>query len=366
MINGNTYVGSNIQFAKTTDRTVYMAGRSGVWKSTDLGANWYPAVRNMNVTFNRDVVVNSANNQVYIVDTDWRFLYSTNGAVDVQANTSGISGWPSGKVAAVNNQVTPAKVYLGVGDNHSNTNGALYSTTNPTSGSWVSENLDTAHGATAYNGERVIGLATKNLSGSPATLAAVEGKGLYRKTGSTWSRVNSAVLSSPSTSKAPIVWDHTRTYAYLYDRDSGIYRSSNDGASWSLVYSASTAKVNVLETGYLALDETNNRLYFSKDDGLYVQTSASTSSFGSPTKISSVNIGPIAFNNGKLYAAGLATNIPPYPTADMYTYTYGGSLTSIGDSFYKNNGGQPLSIAVDGAGNIYVGMSGTGVFVGNP
>lgn len=365
MINGPTYVGASIRVTNTADKTFYMAGRSGMWKSTDQGANWYPAVRNMNVTFNRGILVDEEGADTYIdiVDTDWQFLYSGNAMTDVAANDSGMASGASGMAVAVNSAASPHITYVGVGNRNNNTNGAIYSSTSPRTGTWSDEGLGSAPG---YNHERVLGLAAKQIASTPVLLAAVEGKGIYRKSGSTWSLVNTAVLGSPSTKTAPMVWDQSRTVAYLYDRDTGIYRSNDDGVTWSLVYAAPAAKVNGSETGYLALDQTNDRLYFSNHNGLYYQSGASASAFSSPTLVSSNKIGPIAYKNNRLYAAGLATNTAPLPTADIYTYAFSGALTSIGDDFYKNNGGFPLGIDVDSSGNIYVAMNGLGVLVGKP
>jgi hypothetical protein len=365
MINGSTYVGAHIRFSNTSDKKVYMAGRSGVWRSVNQGADWYPAVRNMNVTFNRAVLVDEEGTDTYVnvIDTDWQYIYSDNQMSDVASNDSGIASQRSGMAVAVNKSVSPHKTYVGLGNRNSNTNGSVYSATNPRTGTWSDEGLGSAP---SYGNERVLGLAAKQIGSSQALLAAVEGKGMYRKLGATWSLVDTVMFAAPTTKTVPIVWDSGRTFAYAYDRDSGIYRGSSNGTTWTLVYSASASKVNTNETGYLALDEANNRLYFSNHTGLYYQSMATTSSFTSPTLISSAKIGPIAFKNGTLYAAGLATNSAPLPTADLYTYTFGGSLTSIGDNFYKSNGGFPLALDVDSDGNIYVGMSGTGVLVGTP
>jgi hypothetical protein len=222
---------------------------------------------------------------------------------------------------------------------------------------------------TGYNGERVLALAAKDVTGNAYELAAVQGKGIYRKVnGSAWALVNSNVLSSSATLNAPIAWDTSKPYAYLYDRETGVWRGSSNGSSWgtSPIYSAPTSTVNSNDTGYLAVDSANDTLYISNSSGLYYQTNASTATF-SPVQISlpsGVEVGPIAFVNGILYVCGLATNSGTLPTADIYTYTSATGLQSIGDAFYQANAGFPYAIDVDSVGNIYVGMQGSGVIVG--
>jgi len=56
---------------KNTER-VYSAGRSGVWRSENGGADWYPVVANMNVTVNRVALANPGRvGGVFIGNTDW-------------------------------------------------------------------------------------------------------------------------------------------------------------------------------------------------------------------------------------------------------------------------------------------------------
>jgi hypothetical protein len=373
LMNGNTYVAADIEISDTPDRTMYIAGRAGVWKSADKGLSWQPSVRHMNVTINHNVEVDPHTDRVFVVDTDWKLLVSDNKLDNVLQNLQGVDQKSvSGLSMAVDAAKNPSTIYLGVGNRDANKNGALYSTTDPVNGAWISENLDLEHGAKGFNGQRIIGLAAKTSGNDRLLLAAVEGKGMYLKKGGQWSLVNSSIAARAENKTVPIVFDSNKPFAYAYDRETGVWRSGDDGQTWTQVYRAATKEINRNETGYIALDAATDTLYISNDKGLFVQSEASRSDFHEPKRIQLPPFsaaGPIAFGGGQLYMAGMATNKgnpSVQPTADLFVYSAKDGLRSAGDAFYQANGGFPNCIAVGPDGVIYVGMGGPGVLVGKP
>jgi hypothetical protein len=367
LLNGATYVASQIAISKTPDRTMYVAGRAGVWKSTDWGASWVPSMRRLNVTFNRYVGVDPRTDRIFIIDTDWKVLWSDDRMEYVHQHLHGVNtNGVSGLALAIDATSSPSRIYLAVGNRDAGRNGAIYSTTNPVSGVWESENLEAA----GLEGRRPMALAAKSVGDEQLLLAVIEDTGLLLKQGGSWRLVNREVAQNPKTKNAPLLYDTTRPAAYIYDRETGIWRSQDNGFTWSPLFSAPAERVNSLETGYLALDETRNILYFSNQDGLYFVNEASAADFPDPVKIElpeNSAAGPLAFRQGRLYIAGIATgrgNPAQRPTADLFLYTPADGLLSAGDAFYRENGGFPVSIDVDSQANIYVGMFGPGVLVG--
>jgi hypothetical protein len=367
LLNGATYVASQIAISDTPDRTMYVVGRAGVWKSTDLGASWVPSMRRLNVTFNRSVGVDPHTDRIFIIDTDWKVLWSDDRMEYVHQHLQGVdTRGVSGLALAIDATTNPSRVYLAVGNRDASKNGAIYSTTNPVSGVWESENLEAA----GIEGRRPLALAAKSVGEEPFLLAAIEDTGLLLKQGGEWRLVNREVARDPKTKNAPLLYDTSRPVAYMYDRETGIWRSRDNGFTWSLLASAPAERVNSLETGYIALDEGRGILYYSNQAGLFAIHQAGAADAGQPQPIAlpeNAAAGPLAFRHGRLYIAGIATglgNPAQRPTADMFLYTPEGGLLSAGDTFYQANGGFPVSVDVDSQANIYVGMFGPGVLVG--
>src|SRR5207248_3182485 len=77
-IGAGFYVASQLLVDPTDPQAVYSAGRSGLWKSPDGGANWYPMVAKLGVTINRSIAVDARNPSVVdVADTDWGMLTSS-------------------------------------------------------------------------------------------------------------------------------------------------------------------------------------------------------------------------------------------------------------------------------------------------
>jgi hypothetical protein len=380
-LNDSGYVAAHITV--TPDKSkVFVAGRSGIWRSTNDGVDWHPAVRLMNVTINRNVAVDPNENwKVYIVDTDWKLLYSEDKLYHVRQKQDGmIVEGRSGNEIAIDASTIPSTIFLGVGNRDKNMNGEVYSNTNVAANQWVSEGL-----STYTNGKRIAGLGVRTLaSGERVIIAAVEQGGVWRKTSSSgWRKViDESKLATGNNKRMPVAWTNSN-YVYLYDRGSGIWRSSDNGATWtsSPIWAKTTSPISYstagttayMDTGYIAADPTSNYvLYVSTDDGLYKLTNAAKgTSVGDGINAyrlgsTSLRPGPVTVDgNGKMYATNIS--VPDISNAGLYGYDKTDStLSLISDSFYNGSGGFPLGISVGSDGTIYVAMNGTGIFKGTP
>nr|WP_145156411.1 hypothetical protein [Paenibacillus terrae] len=373
MIGKTRFVAAFIQVDPNNHNRLYVSGRSGVWKG-DINAStgevdWHPIVRNLNVTFNHSVLADPSPTspwRVYIGSTDWGFLYSTNSLTDVQANRP--SGVTDGYALAADFSTSPTTVYVGTGG------GDVLSNVNPVHpdvASWSSEGLSAATG-----GGEVIGLAVRQIDGTQTILAAVAGKGVWRKSGSGWSNVlsSSSALGAQTTNKAVISWPTGSSYVYLYDRESGVWRSDNNGVagSWTKIWNHPSAAKgpDKSSVSYVAAGPAyTNTLYVSAHDGLFKLTGVQTGTVedGGITKTQLPvvsNPGPLALSaDGSLFVTTLYGS---GETARLYQSTdQGATFTDIADDYYHANAGFPIDISVGGNGKIYVSLNGQGILVGS-
>ncbi|MBB6733631.1 hypothetical protein [Cohnella zeiphila] len=372
MIGKTRFVAAYIQVDPNNHNRLYVSGRSGVWKGdideSTGDVDWHPIVRNLNVTFNQSVLADPSPAspwRVYVGSTDWGFLYSTNSLTDVHANRP--SGVSDGYALAADTSTSPTTVYVGTGS------GDVLSNVNPVHpdvAGWNSEDLSAATG-----GGEVIGLAVQQVSGTRTILAAVAGKGIWRKSGSNWSNMlsSSSALGAQTTNKAAISWPAGSSYVYLYDRESGVWRSDNNGAagSWTKIWNHPSAATGPAKSSvsYVAADPADtDTLYVSAHDGLFKLTGARTGTVegGGISKIQLTAVsdpGPLAFSaDGNLYVATLYGS---GTTARLYLSTDGGaSFTDIADDYYHGNAGFPIDLSAGGNGKIYVSLNGQGILVG--
>jgi hypothetical protein len=364
MLGSERYVANQIVINPADTQDIYVSGRSGVWRSTNGGMDWYPMVRGMNVTFNRDITHDpNAPWKVYTATTDWNFLYSTDSLNHVAGNNPG--GEINGKAVTVD--PFDSKVYLAIGNKSENIYGDVVSNANPANGGiWSSEGLS------AHTTKRPIGVAVKNTESNFRIIAAVDDAGIWRKSGGSWSQVlnPSEGLGTQTTKTATISW--VGKYVYVYDRETGIWRSDSNGAanSWTKIWSKPTLDSTLIDsTGYLAADPGDaDIVYVSAEDGLYRLNGAKMGTVGNgitTTLIAVPNPGPITVDSDRiLYATSRMTSTT---AAGLYKYDNStGTLTNIADDYYKYNAGFPMAITAVANGKVFVTLSGQGVMVGSP
>lgn len=335
---------------------VFVAGRSGVWRSPDGGQNWWPAVHGMGVTINREVVADpNVAGRVYVGNTDWILLWSTDGGNTIAQNRP-----PSGAETfgiSLDTTVTPSAVTIAVGDRDTNSSGEIYTSADPVAGAaWANEGLGAATG-----GKRPLAVAVNHVGGERLVLAAVEDGGVWRKSGATWTKVNAAAMGPQATDAASFAWQAGSSTVFLYDRQSGVWRSTDAGRSWAKIWS----KVSATEmTGYVVLDPlTAGRLWVAAKDGLYRIDDAASADVdsGSPAPLE----------------VGALVN-PSEPSFD----TSGALVTIAGGHVYRSVGAGPLQDVSDDVvtstanfvfgtsigpdDRLYLALNGNGLLLGAP
>lgn len=339
---------------------VLSAGRAGIWGSTDGAATWHPFVKGMGLTVNHGVVADpNVAGRVFVTTGDWVLM----GSKDSMGHVSMLST-PSGSVGfglALDTSTSPSTVVLAAGSNLANTGGGIYTSADPFSGQWTDEGFGAAVG-----GKRALAVATQTVNGDRVIIAAVDQGGIWRKAGGVWTQVSTTAMTAVQKSKgASVVWPAGSATAYLYDRQTGVWRSNDRGATWSLMWQKPSA---IQSTGFVDTAPGDpTRLYVSVGvDGVYRIDKATTGTVGAG--LTAVRLsGPASPGaltvkaSGTLYVAGAAYGSPP---SLMRSTDAGATWSKVDDTFYDSAADFPEAMAVANDGHIYSALLGDGVIVG--
>jgi len=364
MLDGSTFVASQLLVDALNPDNVFVAGRAGVWHSRDGGAHWNPDVRGIGAAIDIDVLSDpNLPGRVYVTDADRPFLVSSDGldhvTLNVPKNASVTANNASGM--ALDTSTTPSTVYIG-GDG--GVNGELWSNADPaTNPQWQREGLSSATG-----GAHVGGVAIGHDGGTKIVLAAASGAGIWRREGTgPWTKVSPPGLTAKG-ERAPFSWIPGSNFVYVYDRSSGVWRSADAGRSWIRLWAqASSAD----QTGYLAADPTNPaRLFVSVSDtvvkGLYRFDDAGGTTDPPTAMPGFANPGALVEDaRGVLYV-----HQPPVSASEpayLASSNDGGSTwNAAADDVYRASAQIVNALAVDTGARLYVALQGSGVTVGEP
>ena len=351
-----------------TNEVVYSVGRGGVWQSPNAGADWYPMVAGLGAQMNRSVAVDGKNAaRVDVASTDWRLLHSDDGFATSVVKDTPVPFFNMGTSVVID--PIDSRRYLAGGDRDDNVNGGLWSEAAGATGAWVDEGL-----GTVTANKRALAIAVgRNAGGNRVLVAAVERSGLWRKVGSgSWTKVGTAGSAVQATKSASLSWIPGSPSVYLYDRPTGVWRSSDYGQTWTQIWAhASDAE----HTGYVAADPQNaDVLYVSAADGLSRLTGAATGNavgdgiaatpildVPRPGVVTAVR----QYGGTVLYAAG-RSGPGPYADAGLYRSTDGSTWSDVSDAYYRRAAFLPHSIAVGTDGRVHVLSDGNGLIIGIP
>jgi hypothetical protein len=343
---------------------VLVAGRAGVWSSANTGIDWYPMMRGLGVTISRDVAADpSLVGRTYVATADWVFHHSSDGLATVVQKKP-----PGGTTAAdiaIDPSTSPGRVYVATGNPSGNTGGEVFSSANPATSGWTDEGLSSVAG-----GRRPLTMVVRKSGTSRILIVAVDNGGIWRKVGTTWTKVNATAMGTSQPSRgASIVWPANSTTVYLFDHESGVWRSNDSGRTWTKIWALTSSYPM---TGYLAVDPASpGRLFVSVGGfGVYRIEGATTGSVTAGT-LTPVEVGafdgpgPIEFGPaGELYATAEAA---PGLTAGLYrSDDLGVTWTLVSDAFYRAAAGFPFDLSVAPDGRVFVSTNGNGVIVGVP
>lgn len=317
----------------------------------------------MNTTINHTIIADTnIPGRVYVGNTDRRFFYSSD-YLDRVTNYSPAS-FGDGLGMALDPSSTPSRVYLATTDGNGN-DGEIYSNPDPVSGAeWVNEGLEAAAG-----GNAPLGVAFGKQNREPVILAAVDGSGIWRKFAGTWTRVSSeAMATEQSTNQVSFAWPFGSPLVYLYDHESGVWRSNDYGINWTKIWSRPSPEDF---TGYVAVDPNQpKRLYVSANDGLYrLEGSHEGTIEGGEIEpkqllVGNPKPGPIAYADQYLYVATQVTE--EMPPKLLRSHTHGATFEDIADYYYRANAKFPNEMSIGPKGYVYVALQSLGAVIGVP
>jgi hypothetical protein len=258
---------------------------------------------------------------------------------------------------------SPPRVYLASGSSTGNTGGEVYSATPSFSGGWTDEGLSTV----AF-GARPLAIGVRQVGTQRVLIVATEGDGIWRKAGDVWTHVGTAAMQGfQGTHSASLVWP-PGPFVYLFDHDSGIWRSANNGKTWTRVW---TRRSGSQFTGFLAVDpRVPDRLYVSvANQGVFRIDDADTGTgltgdlvaqpIGSFLRPGAIVVDP----SGVLYVTTLAQGGP----AQLYrSEDQGATFTEVTDPVWAATAGFVFDLEVAPNGELYAATGGDGVIHGTP
>jgi hypothetical protein len=365
---GDGYVVSSIVTGTGTpgggdclDPDVEVAGRSGIWGSANAGDDWYPMMQGLGVSVARDVAGDpSIAGRTYVAAADWAFLYSTNSLASVtQKKPTGVS---RGADLWVDAATSPARVFIGA--SKPTTNGEVFSSLDPATKSWVDEGLSSV----VSGGWAPLAVAEQRFGTQRILLAAVERTGIWRKVGTTWAKVNGVAMTQPQISRgASFAWAPGSDAVFLFDRETGVWRSGDRGRTWTKIWSLESS---VPGTGYLAIDPAApTRLFVSAAGSGVWRIDGATSGSVDGGTLTPVLVGdfptagPMEPGPGGLI--WLATAAAPGVAPALYSTDDGGATWSLrSDRFYEAAALFPFDLYAAPDGRVFVATNGDGVVVG--
>src|SRR5579859_7350253 len=403
--------------ASTSNVSVYVAGAAGFWISTGntVGASgptasptpsWGIAVNGMALHVGHNVTVSPSNPSQFGWGTsDWCHFQVTDGTA-YNATTT-LQGGPPVAPPPAGQSVTegyalaydpappgPGTVFLSTGAKYNNDDGQIWAApagtlnfTNISAGG--TSNPGTSGGQVAY------GLYCGRLSagtGAPFLLAFIQGGtgagGVWRLTGftisstgavsgGTWNLASTGALGTtggqaniPTAVQAPFAADPGNPgYIYCFDQASGVWRSSNYGASWtsSPIYAAVN---NDDRTGQIAVNPaTANELWVSWSSGLYKISGANSGSAPAAAAVTGITApGGICFAaDGTVYCLALQVPAAGTRVTQLLSSVNGGTTWSRADNgSVAAAASKPSNMVMASTGRIYIATDANIVAYGYP
>lgn len=361
LLGGPMYTPAQIALAPAgacSDPGVFVAGRSGLWGSRDHGGTWYPMVGRMGVSIAKTLAVDPADPQVvHVAATDWSYIGSSNALETVTG-----AAIPGAGPTAFDVTVESGQVSVSTGHRDNNTKGKVLSTATPSvNTSWVDEKLP-------VSGKRALAIAAGRQGSTRVLLAAVDAGGVWRKAGSSWKKISTAAMAAHNAA-APIqmLWPAHTSIVYLYDHNTGIWRSTNAGTNWVKIWARpSTGDLK----GYIAVNSTGTQLWVSTAGAIYRLDRANTGTVGGAiTAVPVLTLpwaGPVAVDqvSGTVYAAEQAT--PGREPALWASTDNGASWENVADDAYRAAALFVFDLVPDGRGGLWAALQGNGVLHGSP
>jgi photosystem II stability/assembly factor-like uncharacterized protein len=287
-----------------TPSTLYAGTEGGVFKSTDKGASWNAVNTGLPNTPVWTLAIDPVTPSTLYVGTNGSGVFqSTNGGASWSAINSGLTSVYVSGLAI--DPTTPSTLYAGTAGS------GVFQSTN-SGGSWTAINTGLVNGAIV--GPLVIDPTTPTtLYAGTNAFGVSGGSGVYQSTnsGASWTAIGSGLPLDVIV--ASLVIDPTTpTTLYAGTNGSGVYRSTNSGGNWTAVNNGLTG--NDLSIRGVAIDpHTPSTLYAGTGSGVFksIDSGGSWSAINSGLTNRGVNALAIDPETPSTLYAGAGLDCPP-------------------------------------------------------
>ena len=368
LLGGDTHVASDIELDPRIPSRLLVAGRAGIWRSTDSGATWFPVPKGLTVTFHGQPATDPTKPGSVVVPTsDWNLFGTTDGGRTVaalpfpgEADTAArLSGWTGGGTAPL---------YVGVGFG---TPGADVFLQETSGGSFTSLGFGAATGS---NG--VLAVAARDVGANRIVVAIGRGVGVWRKVDDgAWTQTADTPGGLDGTIIARtgrLAWAPDGT---LYAADSGdasstgVWRSTDAGQTWTQITSrlmdiatdpgVATHRLWLVGTGEV----------WRVEDARTGTEADSTLTINRRTKLPSARLVAVDPTGGVVVvtAATVAPTGQKGSHGQVFVSTNGGTTFTLRSTDAISRGlVEPVGMAIDPKGTIHIVTFGFGWWVGRP
>jgi hypothetical protein len=367
LLGGPSHVSSDVQVDPFAASHLLVAGRAGIWRSTDAGASWYPVPKGLTMTFHGRPATDAAQPGSVVVPTsDWNLFGTTNDGGSVREivfpDEAGTSARLSGFTGAGS-----APLYVGVGFGAADSELYVQETAGAAS-------VPLGFGA-ASHASGVLAVAARDVGGQRIVVAIGRGAGVWRKIGAgPWTQVAAAPGGEDG-----LIIARTATLAWapdsaLYASDrgdaasTGVWRSLNNGATWEQITPAMMdIATDPLSTHRLWLAGTNE--VWRVDDARKGTTAAGTLAISQRTALGSARLittdpagGVIVVTSevvGALGQAGAHGKV-------FRSTNAGATFKAVSTEAVSRGLVDPVGVAVGPKGVVHIATFGFGWWVGKP
>ncbi|HEY8092596.1 MAG TPA: hypothetical protein VID93_02405, partial [Acidimicrobiales bacterium] len=172
LLGGSNHLTSDVKVDPFTRSRILLAGRAGIWRSTDSGGSWYPVPRGLTMTFHGQPATDgTAPGSVVVPTSDWNLLGTTDGGRTVTeipfaeegGTAARLVGWTGGG---------SAPLYVGVGFGGSDSE--LYVQEVP------GGTFEALGFGAASHARGVLAVAARDVGGQRVVVAIGRGAGVWR------------------------------------------------------------------------------------------------------------------------------------------------------------------------------------------
>ena len=368
LLGGSNHLASDVRVDPFTTSRLVVAGRAGIWRSTDSGVTWFPVTKGLTMTFHGPPATDAAvAGSVVVPTSDWNLFGTTNDGGTVQQLAFPAEGGTSARLSGFTGSGS-APLYVGVGFGAPNSE--LY--VQETAGSpFVALGFGTRSQAAG-----VLAVAAREVAGQRVVVVIGRRVGIWRKMGAEpWVQVATTPGGPDGTtfaSAATLAWAPDGAL-YAADRgnaaSTGVWRSLDSGATWAQITPA-MMDIAVDPTAPDRLWMAGGDEVWRVDDARTGTTMAGTLVISQRTTVAAARLVTTEPTGGVLV---VTSQVPGATLGQRGTHgqvlrsrNLGRTFTVVSTDDVSRGLVEPIGIAVGPNGAVHITTFGFGWWVGRP